>query len=193
MPILLMTGDAEVNPGILEIDPSKLSPSDLNDLDRTLTGINMVQTLGGAWFSGFGLAGGGGIQTTEFTAPGLPEDGAVLTPYGGPGGGHHIPAQSAFRGAVGYDANAAPAISNSEMARLGVDHMGAVTPAQQTLYRAFARTGNTLTWDAVQQIETEALVRGGMNPNMAANTVQQAIQQLKNAGVSGPTRIPWGQ
>lgn len=119
-----------------------------------------------------------------------PNNAAELRPYGGPGGGHHLPAKSAFSGAAGYDINQALAIPNEELARLGVRH-GLVTGAQMTGYKAFAETGATLTWEAAAQIETQALVRGGMQPTMAQATVQQAIQALKNAGVSAPTRIPW--
>jgi len=59
-------------------------------------------------------------------------------------------------------------------------------------YKAFAQTGATLTWQAVEGIETQALVRGGMQPGIARATVLKAIQALKDAGVSAPTRIPWG-
>jgi hypothetical protein len=83
------------------------------------------------------------------------------------------------------------AVPNAEFARLGVHHP-TVSAAQQTLYRAFAQTGSVLTWEAVQRIETQALARGGMSAAQASATVEQAIQALKNAGVSGPTRIPWG-
>lgn len=116
---------------------------------------------------------------------------AELRPYGGPGGGHHLPAKSGFAGAPGYNANQALAIPNAELARLGVRHE-LVTGAQMTGYRAFGQTGATLTWEAMQHIETQALIRGGMNAAQARATVQQAIQALRNAGVSGPTRIPWG-
>ncbi len=114
-----------------------------------------------------------------------------MKPYGGPGGGHHVPAKSAFEGAPGYDPKAALAIPNAEMTRLGVQHLKLVTPAQQKLYTAFAKTGKTLTWEAMETIETEALIAGGMEAGMARATVQKAIQALKDAGVSGPTRIPW--
>lgn len=117
---------------------------------------------------------------------------AILLPYGGPGGGHHLPAKSMFEGAAGYNLNQALAIPNAELARLGINH-GLVSGAQQTLYRAFAKTGKTLTWEAVTKIEMQALVRGGMASGMAQATVQKAIQALKVAGVSGPTRIPWGK
>jgi len=117
---------------------------------------------------------------------------AALRPYGGPGGGHHVPAKSAFTGSAGYDANAALAIPNAELARLGVSH-SAITGAQMTGYRAFAQTGAPLTWEAVSTIETQALVRGGIAPNMAGATVTRAIDALRQAGVAGPTRIPWGR
>ncbi len=116
---------------------------------------------------------------------------AELRPYGGPGGGHHVPAKSAFSGAPGYDMNQALAIPNAELATLGVNHR-LVSGAQMTGYKAFAQTGATLTWEAAEQIETQALIRGGMQPGTAQATVQQAIQALKDSGVSGPTRIPWG-
>jgi len=119
------------------------------------------------------------------------DEAASLKPYGGPGGGHHVPAKSAFVGAPGYDANAALAIPNAELARLGVAH-SAVTGAQASAYSAFAQTGATLTWDVVRKIEIGALVRGGMQPNMAAATVEKAISALQGAGIAGPTRIPWG-
>jgi len=116
---------------------------------------------------------------------------AELKPYGGPGGGHHVPAKSAFRGAAGYNPNAALAVPNTEMARLSVDH-GLVTAGQMRGYKDFAQTGATLTWESVEVIEIQALVRGGMQGSMAQPTVRQAIQALKDCGVRGPTRIPWG-
>jgi hypothetical protein len=62
-----------------------------------------------------------------------------------------------------------------------------------TGYRAFAQTGAPLTWEAMATIETNALIRGGMAPEMASATVTRAIDALKQAGVAGPIRIPWGQ
>jgi hypothetical protein len=137
------------------------------------------------------------IALSSRSCPGTPvagaaEETAALKPYGGPGGGHHLPAKSAFEGAVGYDLNQALAIPNAELARLGINH-GLVSGAQQTLYRAFAQTGAPLTWEAAAGIETQALIRGGMNPGMAQATVAKAIEALKGAGVPGPTRIPWGK
>ena len=125
-------------------------------------------------------------------------EGTVLTPeaaaleeYGGVGGGHHVPARSAFRGDAVYNPNRAPAIPNSELARLGVSH-SAVTGAQMTGYRALAQSGVPLTWDSVAAVETNALVTGGMTREMAQATVNSAIQTLQSQGVIAPTRIPWG-
>lgn len=67
----------------------------------------------------------------------------------------------------------------------------AVTGTQRRLYREFAKTGAKLSWEEVERIETEALVRGGMNPNVASTTVKKAVDALKKAGVSSPKRIPW--
>jgi hypothetical protein len=44
----------------------------------------------------------------------------------------------------------------------------------------------------MESIETQALVRGGMDQVTALATVRQAIEALKAIGVAGPTRIPWG-
>jgi hypothetical protein len=70
--------------------------------------------------------------------------GAELRPYGGPGGGHHVPAKSAFEGAPGYNLRVALAIPNAELKRLGVYHPD-VTAGQMAGYRAFAKTGGNLT------------------------------------------------
>jgi hypothetical protein len=82
------------------------------------------------------------------------------------------------------------AIPPEELARLGVTH-STVTGAQQTLYRQFAKTAKQLTWEVVETIETEALVRGGLDPDAARATVKQAIEALQKGGVPGPTRVPW--
>jgi RHS repeat-associated protein len=119
------------------------------------------------------------------------EETAKLKPYSGPGGGHHVPARKAFEGAAAYDVNAALAIPNAELERLGVKH-SQVTGAQASMYRAFSKTGEALTWQQVSRIEAAALVAGGMDPKLATATVGAAIKSLRDAGVAGPTRIPWG-
>lgn len=148
----------------------------------------------------------GAIAETEKAAQGLKkiedagagaakatEDSAALKPYGGPGGGHHVPAKSVFTGNSAYDLNKALAIPNAELDRLGVNH-GLISVAQQKMYRAFAQTGHLLTWTDVEKIETEALMTGGIKSETAAEaTVKQAISALKASGITAPTRIPWGK
>ena len=118
------------------------------------------------------------------------DGGALLRPYGGPGGGHHVPAQAAFKGDPRYDWRSAPAIPNFELDRLGVDH-DLASIEQQLLYRNFAKTGGTLTWNDIERIEVQALIRGKMTRDMAEATVRNAINMLKKSGVKGPTQTPW--
>lgn len=59
-------------------------------------------------------------------------------------------------------------------------------------YKAFAQTGKPLTWEAIAEIETKALVQAGLSVEMAKATVAKAIQWLKGQGVAAPVRIPWG-
>jgi RHS repeat-associated protein len=149
-----------------------------------------LETLGSA-FDGVGELGAVGANAyTAAEASAAASDVALLKPYGGPGGGHHVPAKSAFEGAPNYDLNKALAIPNDELARLGVNH-GTITGAQMKAYKAFASTGAPLTWNAITTIETNALISGGMQSSKAISTVNNAVNALKNSGVAGPTRIPW--
>jgi RHS repeat-associated protein len=130
-----------------------------------------------------------GLPRLKYTKKPTP---ILLEPYGGPGGGHHVPAKSAFIGDPVYDPTTAPAIPNSVLEHLNMNH-DMISGAQQTMYRAYARTGQSLTWDAMELIEAQALVKGGMSPETAAATIRKAIKMLKASGVNGPTRIPWGE
>ncbi len=104
-----------------------------------------------------------------------------------------MPAKRAFEGTPGYDPNKALAIPKAELKKLGVKSHAKVTGAQLTRYTEFAKTGKPLTWEAMANIETEALVVSGMNLDIAKTTVAKAIQALKDAGLAGPIRIPWGK
>jgi hypothetical protein len=121
----------------------------------------------------------------------VPVEKVELKPYEGPGGGHHVPAKSAFIGDATYDANKALAIPNEELERLNIIH-STITTAQRAAYRAFAATKAALTWDVVAKIEANALESAGMESSLAQRTVNKAINALKKAGIANPTRIPWG-
>jgi hypothetical protein len=121
----------------------------------------------------------------------LTRDAMELRPYGRVGGGHHIPAKRAFEGIPVYDTKAALAVPRDEMLRRGIKHTD-ITGAQQVLYREFAKTGKELSWKVLERIETEALIRAGLDPRIAQATVKKAIFALKRKGVPVPSRIPWG-
>jgi hypothetical protein len=129
-----------------------------------------------------------GVTDVAGLIPGEGEEVNLLRPYC-EGKGHHIPPKSMFNGALGYDHKKALALPLDMLRKLGIDH-DAISGAQNKLYNALAKTGQPPTWDAIQQIETKALVSGGANPGLAQSLVQQAIQALQKAGVS-PKRIPW--
>jgi len=114
----------------------------------------------------------------------------ALKPYS-EDGGHHIPAKKAFEDDPAYNPNDALAIPNAELESLGLRH-SKITGAQKTLYSAYAKQGKPLTWDAVESIETRALIKSGLDPGRAAATVRETIKALIASGVKVPTRIPWG-
>lgn len=103
-----------------------------------------------------------------------------------------MPAKRAFEGTPRYDANKALAIPKNELERLNISHNKVVTPQQRRAYMDFAKKGQPLTWDVIAEIETEVLVKSGLEPGIASATVAKSIKALKDAGVAGPVRIPWG-
>lgn len=107
-------------------------------------------------------------------------------------GGHHPVAKSAFSGAEGYDADAALTMSNQMLDELGVQH-ATITGQRHSLYTQYAQTHDSLTWDAVAEIEVQAMVNAGVETSVAQGAVSEAIDQIKGWGVSGPVRIPWSK
>jgi hypothetical protein len=115
----------------------------------------------------------------------------VLTPYGGPGGGHHIYSKKAFEGVAGYGVNEALCLSNAEMARLGIDH-GLVTGTQQRLFRELALSGRANTMAEHTRIAIESLMAGGASEQTARTIVARALNQMRNRGITAPgATIPW--
>jgi hypothetical protein len=134
--------------------------------------------------------------TPAAATPAATAEAAPLKPYK-EGRGHHVPAKKAFEGksgyAPGYDPKKALAIPDADLTKWGVRSHAEVTGAQLTRYTDFAKTGQPLTWEAIAKIETDALVAAGMKLDIAKATVAKAIQALKDAGVAGPIRTPWGK
>lgn len=111
------------------------------------------------------------------------------------GAGHHIPAKKMFQpdgdqAAFRQYVKDAPAIPNSFMQAQGISHPK-ITGSQKSQYNAFDKTGRELGWDDVQDIETRALVAGGVPEKMAGPTVAEAIRRVQEIGMP-IQRIPWG-
>lgn len=123
----------------------------------------------------------------------LVHNSCVIQPYGGPGGGHHIFSKKAFEGVKGYDLNKALAIPQSEISRLGLNHLdaGEITQTQRRLFTELAESGRPNTLAEHARIARESLVAGGMSKKDAASVVRKALNQLKKWGVTSPSGIPW--
>jgi hypothetical protein len=106
--------------------------------------------------------------------------------------GHHLMAKSAFKDVNGYDLKKALTISNSKLAEFDVEHT-TITGQQKKLYTAYSKTGKPLTMESMKEIEIKALTNSGIPLNYAKNWVEKAITELKKAGITNPSRIPWGK
>jgi hypothetical protein len=115
-----------------------------------------------------------------------------LTPYGGPGGGHHIDMKSAFKSHPLYDYKKALCLSNEEMARLGIKHK-LVNTAQRQLCGELIRSGKPMTRDALMNISVEALVAGGADRQLARDIVARSWWDLRSKDVRMPTDMPWSK
>lgn len=60
------------------------------------------------------------------------------------------------------------------------------------MYREFAKIGKKLTMDDMKNIEIKAMVQSGVPKDYATKTVNAAIKQLKDSGITNPVKIPWG-
>ena len=105
-------------------------------------------------------------------------------------GGHHPMAKKSFEGVKGYDHKSAVTISNSKLESFGTKH-SKITGQQNSLYTAYAKTGQPLTMDSMRQIEIQAMTNVGVPVNYATNAVDKAVVDLLKSGVTQPVRIPW--
>lgn len=111
-----------------------------------------------------------------------------MAPYSS-GQGHHIPAKKVFEGVRGFDPHAALAIPKAVLDKLKIKH-STITGAQASLYNAFSKTGKKFTWKVIEDIETKALMKAGVDAKKARAIVQEAIKDLKKKGFT-PAKIPW--
>lgn len=114
-----------------------------------------------------------------------------LTPYGGSGGGHHLPAQATLKGAPAADVNVWPAMSNPELRKWNLWHPD-ITAAQRRWYMAFGEGGERMEWEDAAGIETQSLLETGIgNADTAADAAQRSVNFQRKSGISAPTWIPW--
>ena len=92
--------------------------------------------------------------------------------------------QPKFKGSLRVDIDGVPMIFNVPNPRLdayfrrvqkssATQQHGLASVTQQILYRKFAKTGQKLTWNDVETIEIQALIRAGMTKGVAAATVRK--------------------
>lgn len=105
-------------------------------------------------------------------------------------GGHHIHAQSAFRGHPNYNRHGALCISQDYMTARGWDH-SAMSAKQRELFDDLARSGRPNNMRAQNRIARESLIAGGATRQEAAALVRESGGNLRQQGVTSPTRIPW--
>ena len=107
----------------------------------------------------------------------------------GSNGGHHIHAQSAFKGHPKYNGREALSLSQTHMAEMGWNH-NAMTTAQGRLYRALERSGREHTMAVTNRIAELALRKGHVPKETARDLVAMSLRNLLNQGVRKPSYIP---
>ena len=116
---------------------------------------------------------------------------AGLTAYNN-GGGHHVHAQSSFRGSDSYDAGEAPCVSNGRMKEEGLSHPR-MTAHQQQQYIHAGRCGADFRDPGVHDtIALGALKAGGMCCADAQAAVEASREYLNYQGCN-ETNLPWNK
>ncbi|WP_440120994.1 hypothetical protein [Tenacibaculum sp. Ill] len=114
--------------------------------------------------------------------------------------GHHPLAKSAFRSDKFYDIQKAFSVSSSKLQDIWraanpsadlINIHNKITGQQNSLYSAFAKTGEVLTLDKMAEIEIKAMTNVGVPKDVATGWVIKALEDLKAQGVKVITNIPW--
>jgi len=105
-------------------------------------------------------------------------------------GGHHVHAQSGFRGDVNYDPNQGFSIRQELTENRGWSHEDMST-TQRNLFDELAASGKPNTLQEHSRIAVEALKSGGASEPEARQLVAESLRNLRQQGVTQPTRIPW--
>ncbi|MSR64360.1 MAG: hypothetical protein EXS18_01090 [Verrucomicrobiae bacterium] len=104
--------------------------------------------------------------------------------------GHHVHAQSGFKGHVTYDPDKGFAISQEYMNEMKWTHQD-MTNKQRELFGELAKSGRANTLEEHIRIAYEALIAGGAKPAEARALVEQSLKNLEKQGVKAPSHVPW--
>ncbi|MDR1334541.1 MAG: hypothetical protein LBJ71_04970 [Holosporaceae bacterium] len=167
------------------------------DLERIHSGLQELRPIADKWrnIGFFGLLMGKNAESVagELFESVAKVEGKVavkLTPYGGPGGGHHIDSKAGYIGHPSYDFRKALCLSNQKLAELGIEHKK-VTLAQQRLFIEFNKSNRILTREIMNDIQVRALIEGGASGELARSLVAESQWWLKNQGIRHPINRPY--
>lgn len=105
-------------------------------------------------------------------------------------GGHHVHAKAGFKGDVNYDPKKGFSISQDFMENNGLNHQK-MTSKQRELFKELYESGRPNTLDEHTRIAREALKAGGASESMIDDVIKASLNNLKEQGVTTPTRISW--
>ena len=105
-------------------------------------------------------------------------------------GGHHVHAKAGFKGDIKYDSKKGFSISQEFMESNGLNHQS-MTSKQRELFKELYESGGPNTLDEHTRIAREALKAGGASDSMISDLINASLKNLKEQGVTAPTRIPW--
>ena len=137
------------------------------------------------------VAIGGALMKGESAACEVAESGS----YSGTGeygdvGGHHVHAKAGFKDDVNYDPKKGFSISQNFMRDNGLDY-NIMTSKQRELFKELYESGRPNTLEEHTRIAREALKAGGASDSMIDDLINASLRNLREQGVTAPTRIPW--
>ena len=104
--------------------------------------------------------------------------------------GHHVHAKAGFKDDVNYDPKKGFSISQNFMRDNGLDH-NIMTSKQRELFKELYESGRPNTLEEHTRIAREALKAGGASDSMIDDLINASLRNLREQGVTAPTRIPW--
>ena len=99
-------------------------------------------------------------------------------------------AKAAFKGDINYDLNKGFSISQDFMKNNGWNHAD-MTTKQRQLFKELYESGRPNTLEEQTRIAKEALEAGGATDAEADELISESVKNLKEQGVTEPTRIRW--